>query len=41
MIHGGADVVNLLIDHPDIEGLSFVGSTPVAQHIYEQGHMKW
>ena len=40
MIHGGADVVNQLIDHPDIEGLSFVGSTPVAQHIYEQGHMK-
>jgi malonate-semialdehyde dehydrogenase (acetylating)/methylmalonate-semialdehyde dehydrogenase len=35
MVHGGADTVNALLTHDGIEGVSFVGSTPVAQHIYE------
>ncbi|WP_255152319.1 CoA-acylating methylmalonate-semialdehyde dehydrogenase [Halorarius halobius] len=35
MVHGGADTVNALLTHDGIEGISFVGSTPVAQHIYE------
>ena len=35
MVHGGKDVVNRLCVHPDIEGVSFVGSTPVAKHVYQ------
>jgi malonate-semialdehyde dehydrogenase (acetylating)/methylmalonate-semialdehyde dehydrogenase len=36
MVHGSRDVVNSLLDHPDIEGISFVGSTPTAQYIYQR-----
>lgn len=36
MVHGSKDVVNALLDHPDIEGISFVGSTPTARYIYER-----
>lgn len=35
MVHGGREVVERLMAHPDIEGLSFVGSTPVARLVYE------
>jgi malonate-semialdehyde dehydrogenase (acetylating)/methylmalonate-semialdehyde dehydrogenase len=34
LVNGGADVVNGLCEHPDIRGVSFVGSTPVARHVY-------
>jgi malonate-semialdehyde dehydrogenase (acetylating) / methylmalonate-semialdehyde dehydrogenase len=34
MVHGAKDVVNALCDHPDVQGVSFVGSTPVAKHVY-------
>lgn len=34
MVHGGKDVVNAICEHPDIKGVSFVGSTPVARHVY-------
>jgi malonate-semialdehyde dehydrogenase (acetylating)/methylmalonate-semialdehyde dehydrogenase len=36
MVHGSRDVVNALLDHPDIEGISFVGSTPTAKYIYKR-----
>jgi malonate-semialdehyde dehydrogenase (acetylating)/methylmalonate-semialdehyde dehydrogenase len=36
MVHGSRDVVNALLDNPDIEGISFVGSTPTAQYIYRR-----
>jgi len=36
MVHGSRDVVNGLLDHPDIEGISFVGATPTAKYIYER-----
>jgi malonate-semialdehyde dehydrogenase (acetylating) / methylmalonate-semialdehyde dehydrogenase len=36
LVHGSRDVVNGLLDHPDIEGISFVGSTPTAKYIYER-----
>jgi len=36
MVHGAHDVVNGLLDHPDIEGISFVGSTPTAKYIYKR-----
>jgi malonate-semialdehyde dehydrogenase (acetylating)/methylmalonate-semialdehyde dehydrogenase len=36
MVHGSRDVVNGLLDHPDIDGISFVGSTPTAEYIYKR-----
>jgi malonate-semialdehyde dehydrogenase (acetylating) / methylmalonate-semialdehyde dehydrogenase len=36
MVHGSRDVVNALLDHPDINGISFVGSSPTARHIYQR-----
>ncbi|WP_416841438.1 CoA-acylating methylmalonate-semialdehyde dehydrogenase [Haloferax sp. DFSO52] len=35
LVNGGADTVNALIQHDDVAGVSFVGSTPVARHVYE------
>ncbi|MCB9091494.1 MAG: CoA-acylating methylmalonate-semialdehyde dehydrogenase [Halobacteriovoraceae bacterium] len=37
LVHGAVDVVNALCDHPQIEGISFVGSTAVAKHVYTKG----
>lgn len=34
LVNGGADTVNALLDHPAISAVTFVGSTPVARHIY-------
>jgi len=34
IINGGKDVVNALCDHPLVRAISFVGSTPVAKHVY-------
>ena len=36
LIHGGAEVANMLIDHPDVMGVSSVGSTPTAKAIYRR-----
>ena len=33
-VNGGRDVVNAIVEHKDIHGVSFVGSSPVAQHVY-------
>jgi malonate-semialdehyde dehydrogenase (acetylating)/methylmalonate-semialdehyde dehydrogenase len=35
LVNGGKDSVNAILEHPGIDGVSFVGSTPVAHHIYE------
>lgn len=35
MVHGGADVVDQLITHPDVRAVSFVGSSRVGRHVYE------
>jgi malonate-semialdehyde dehydrogenase (acetylating)/methylmalonate-semialdehyde dehydrogenase len=37
LVHGGKDVVTALCTHPDIKGLCFVGSTPVAKYVYATG----
>lgn len=37
VVHGDKDMVNAILAHPDIAAISFVGSTPVAQHIYATG----
>ena len=36
VIHGGADAVNMICDHPDIKAVSFVGSTHVGTHVYNR-----
>ena len=36
MVNGGPDTVNAILDHPGIQAVSFVGSTPVARHIYSR-----
>ena len=36
VVHGGKDVVNAICDHPDIQAVSFVGSTPVGTHVYNR-----
>ncbi|HEY6166817.1 MAG TPA: CoA-acylating methylmalonate-semialdehyde dehydrogenase, partial [Verrucomicrobiae bacterium] len=37
LVHGGRDVVDALLTHPKVKAISFVGSTPIAKHIYETG----
>jgi malonate-semialdehyde dehydrogenase (acetylating)/methylmalonate-semialdehyde dehydrogenase len=37
VLHGDKDLVNGILEHPGIAAVSFVGSTPVARHIYETG----
>jgi malonate-semialdehyde dehydrogenase (acetylating)/methylmalonate-semialdehyde dehydrogenase len=34
LVNGGRDAVNALCDHPQVRAISFVGSTPVAKHVY-------
>jgi len=34
LVNGGRDVVDALCDHPQVRAISFVGSTPVAKHVY-------
>jgi len=36
LVNGGAEVVNAICDHPGIRAVSFVGSTPVARHVYQR-----
>jgi malonate-semialdehyde dehydrogenase (acetylating)/methylmalonate-semialdehyde dehydrogenase len=36
VVHGDKEAVDALLEHPDVEAVSFVGSTPIAQHIYER-----
>ncbi len=33
VVHGGRTVVNRMLDHPDIVGITFVGSTPTARDV--------
>jgi malonate-semialdehyde dehydrogenase (acetylating)/methylmalonate-semialdehyde dehydrogenase len=37
VLHGNATTVNQLLEHPGIDAVSFVGSTPVARHVYLTG----
>lgn len=34
VVHGAHEVVNGILEHPDITAVSFVGSQPVAKHVY-------
>jgi malonate-semialdehyde dehydrogenase (acetylating)/methylmalonate-semialdehyde dehydrogenase len=35
LVHGGKDSAQAVMEHPDVVGVSFVGSTPVAKIVYE------
>ena len=37
VVPGDREAVDALLAHPDVGAISFVGSTPVARHIYETG----
>ena len=37
VVHGGQETVEAICDHPDIEGITFVGSTRVAKIVYRRG----
>jgi malonate-semialdehyde dehydrogenase (acetylating)/methylmalonate-semialdehyde dehydrogenase len=34
VVHGDAEAVNAILAHPGIAAVSFVGSTPIAEHVY-------
>ena len=37
VVHGDKEAVDAILEHPDVDAVSFVGSTPIAQYIYTQG----
>jgi malonate-semialdehyde dehydrogenase (acetylating) / methylmalonate-semialdehyde dehydrogenase len=37
VVNGDKEVVDAILSHPDIDAISFVGSTPVAEYIYHTG----
>jgi malonate-semialdehyde dehydrogenase (acetylating)/methylmalonate-semialdehyde dehydrogenase len=37
VVHGDKVAVDRILEHPDIGAVSFVGSTPIARHVYEGG----
>ena len=37
LVHGGREAVDAILVHPDVDAVSFVGSSPVAKYIYETG----
>ncbi|MAZ17243.1 CoA-acylating methylmalonate-semialdehyde dehydrogenase [Oricola sp.] len=37
VVHGDKEVVDAILDHPDIKAVSFVGSTPIAHYVYSRG----
>ncbi|WP_159500150.1 CoA-acylating methylmalonate-semialdehyde dehydrogenase [Microbacterium sp. 18062] len=36
VVNGDKEAVDALLDHPDVRSISFVGSTPIAQYIYQR-----
>jgi malonate-semialdehyde dehydrogenase (acetylating)/methylmalonate-semialdehyde dehydrogenase len=36
LVHGGREAVDALLDHPGVRAVSFVGSSPVARHVYSR-----
>ncbi len=37
VVHGDKEAVDALLDHPDVQAISFVGSTPIAEYVYHRG----
>lgn len=40
VLHGDKESVDGLLDHPDVQAISFVGSTPIAEYVYSRGTAK-
>jgi len=38
VVHGDKVAVDALLDHPDVDAVSFVGSTPIAKYVYERAN---
>ncbi|MCO5118511.1 MAG: CoA-acylating methylmalonate-semialdehyde dehydrogenase [Burkholderiaceae bacterium] len=39
VVHGDAEAVDAICDHPDVKAISFVGSTRVGTHVYERASL--
>jgi len=37
VVNGDKEAVDTILTHPDIKGVSFVGSTPIAEYVYSTG----
>jgi malonate-semialdehyde dehydrogenase (acetylating)/methylmalonate-semialdehyde dehydrogenase len=37
VVNGDKEVVDAILDHPDIKAVGFVGSTPIGEYIYSRG----
>jgi malonate-semialdehyde dehydrogenase (acetylating)/methylmalonate-semialdehyde dehydrogenase len=37
VVNGAHDVVNGILDHPEVKAISFVGSKPVGEYVYKRG----
>jgi malonate-semialdehyde dehydrogenase (acetylating)/methylmalonate-semialdehyde dehydrogenase len=37
VVNGDKEAVDALLEHPDVQSISFVGSTPIARYVYEKG----
>ena len=37
IVHGDKEAVDALLDHADVKAVSFVGSTPIAEYVYQRG----
>ena len=37
VVHGDKEAVDTILDSPDVASVSFVGSTPIAKYVYENG----
>ena len=37
VVNGDKEVVDAILDHPDIKAIGFVGSTPIGEYIYTRG----
>jgi malonate-semialdehyde dehydrogenase (acetylating)/methylmalonate-semialdehyde dehydrogenase len=40
VVHGDKEAVDAILDHPDVQAVSFVGSTPIARHIHQRATAK-
>src|SRR3546814_10223443 len=37
VVNGDKETVDAILDHPDIQAIGFVGSTPIAEYVYTRG----
>src|SRR5690554_5288447 len=37
VVNGDKEAVDAILDHPEIQAVSFVGSTPIAEYVYHRG----